>query len=267
MNRFSTHRNLNLAASLAAVFAFGMLVSSGVSAQGVYRVVGPDGKVSYSDQPPPASTGARPVGGATAAASSGGAALPSDLRQAAGRYPVTLYAGSDCAPCDTGRNFLTTRGIPFTEKTVNSSDDIAAFKRLSGRVQPAHAGGGRSAPQGLFGFRVEPVPGRGGLPQDLGSASGLSPAGSHTSGGSQGRGSACCLAGPKGTGTQGAGRDSGDRAGHQSQRHQVLDHGRATAAVDFLSQNVSVFTPPGVPSRQTWAFWCANTPTVTTPGH
>ena len=29
----------------------------------------------------------------------------------------------------------------------------------------------------------------------------------------------------------------------------------------------SVRTPCAVPSRQTWAFWCANTPTVTTPGH
>ena len=132
MNRFSIHRSDTFRAPLAIALTFGALLSTAVSAQGVYRVVGPDGKVTYSDQPPPASTNARPVGGATAAASSGGAALPSDLRQPAGRYPVTLYAGSDCAPCDTGRNFLTTRGIPFTEKTVNSSDDIAAFKRLSG---------------------------------------------------------------------------------------------------------------------------------------
>lgn len=32
-------------------------------------------------------------------------------------------------------------------------------------------------------------------------------------------------------------------------------------------QERSVFTPAGVPSRHSCAFWCANTPTVTTPGH
>ena len=30
---------------------------------------------------------------------------------------------------------------------------------------------------------------------------------------------------------------------------------------------VIVFTPVAVPSRHTSAFWCAKTPTVTTPGH
>lgn len=101
-----------------------------VAAQGVYRIVGPDGKVTYSDQPPPPAANARPVAGAPVAASSG--ALPLALRNAASRYPVTLYAGNDCAPCDKGRSFLSARGIPFTERTVNTNDDIAAFKRLSG---------------------------------------------------------------------------------------------------------------------------------------
>jgi hypothetical protein len=101
------------------------------SAQGVYRVVGPDGKVTYSDQPPPANANARPVGGTSSPAASS-AALPTELRQAATRYPVTLYAAkSDCAPCDSGRSFLSSRGIPFSEKTVSSQDDIAAFKRLT----------------------------------------------------------------------------------------------------------------------------------------
>ena len=131
MNRFSTHRYETFRAPLVIALTLGALLATGVSAQGVYRVVGPDGKVTYSDQPPPASANARPVGGASAAGSSS-AALPSELRQASGRYPVTLYAGADCAPCDSGRNFLVARGIPFAEKTVASGDDIAAFKRLSG---------------------------------------------------------------------------------------------------------------------------------------
>jgi glutaredoxin len=131
MKFVNAHRTGTFGAALAVAVAMSALFSPAVSAQGVYRVVGPDGKVTYSDQPPPASANARPVGGASATAASG-SALPSELRQATGRYPVTLYAGADCAPCDSGRNFLNARGIPFTEKTVSSADDIAAFKRLNG---------------------------------------------------------------------------------------------------------------------------------------
>lgn len=115
----------------AAATLLAALVAPPSLAQGVYRIVGPDGKVTYSDQPPPAAVNARPVAGA-ASTGSPGPTLPAEVRQAAGRYPVTLYSGSECAPCDSGRSFLSARGIPFSEKTVNSSDDFAAFKRLSG---------------------------------------------------------------------------------------------------------------------------------------
>ncbi|OOG84158.1 NrdH-redoxin [Hydrogenophaga sp. A37] len=115
---------------MAAAMLLGALATPWALAQGVYRIVGPDGRVSYSDQPPPPSANAKPVAGVSAGAS-GGAQLPSELRQVVGRYPVTLYTGSDCTPCNNGRNMLNARGIPYTEKTVNSADDGTAFKRLS----------------------------------------------------------------------------------------------------------------------------------------
>jgi glutaredoxin len=103
-------------------------------AQQVFRIVGPDGKVTFSDKPP-AEPGARaaaaPVAGA-AGAEGGGAALPFDLRQVAGRYPVTLYTGAECAPCAAGRNFLAARGIPYAEKTIATPQDVAALQRLTG---------------------------------------------------------------------------------------------------------------------------------------
>ena len=113
--------------------ALGALATSWASAQGVYRVVGPDGKVTYSDQPPPASAKASVVDGASAsAAAASNPQLPLELRQAVSRYPVTLYTTTDCAPCNTGRNLLNARGVPYTEKTVTSAEDVAALKRLSG---------------------------------------------------------------------------------------------------------------------------------------
>lgn len=109
------------------------LAASGAVAQGVYRIVGPDGRVTFSDQPPPASQGAQTVSpGARGSSAGTSAQLPFELRQIANRYPVTLYSGPDCAPCDSGRRMLTTRGIPFNERTVSTNEDLSALKRLSG---------------------------------------------------------------------------------------------------------------------------------------
>jgi glutaredoxin len=101
-------------------------------AQTVYRVVGPDGKVTFSDKPPAASdqatatgAGGKPLGGVTAV-------LPFELRQVASKYPVTLYTSSNCAPCGSGRTLLSSRGIPFAEKTINTAEDAAALQRISG---------------------------------------------------------------------------------------------------------------------------------------
>lgn len=111
------------------------LLAAPVLAQGVYRIVGPDGKVTFSDQPPPSSAPARQVGNTSAGASaSGGAQLPFELRQVSNRYPVTLYTGRDCAPCNSGRNLLNARGIPYSEKTIETAQDGEALKRLSGEA-------------------------------------------------------------------------------------------------------------------------------------
>lgn len=110
------------------------LVSVSALAQGVYRIVGPDGRVSYSDQPPPAAN-ARPVAsGAPGGAGSAGAQLPFELRQVASRYPVVLYTATECAPCNSGRNLLNARGIPYSEKTITTNEDAEALKRLSGQT-------------------------------------------------------------------------------------------------------------------------------------
>ena len=107
--------------------------ASGVSnAQQVYRIVGPDGKVTFSDKPPVEST-AKVT--AAAGASGGGvatASLPFELRQVVQKYPVTLYTGENCGPCQTAKTMLINRGIPFAEKSVMTPEDSQALQRLSG---------------------------------------------------------------------------------------------------------------------------------------
>lgn len=99
----------------------------GVQAQ-AQRSVGPGGRITYSD----AATAPAGSATATAAPSAGLANLPYGLAQVVQRYPVVLYASKDCAPCQSGRNLLVNRGVPFSEKTVESNDDVAALRRLSG---------------------------------------------------------------------------------------------------------------------------------------
>ncbi len=110
------------------------LVSVAALAQGVYRIVGPDGRVSYSDQPPPAANAKPVVSGAPGAAGGASAQLPFELRQVASRYPVVLYTSAECAPCNSGRNLLNARGIPYAERTISTNEDAEALKRLSGQA-------------------------------------------------------------------------------------------------------------------------------------
>lgn len=67
----------------------------------------------------------------------------------AARYPVTLYSSSNCAPCDSARQLLQARGIPFTEYTVGSAEDIEALQKLSGQNSLPFATIGR---QHLLGY-------------------------------------------------------------------------------------------------------------------
>lgn len=125
-----------LARPLAVLGAAAFLwagAASDACAQQVFKIVGPDGRITFSDKPPlnpevkaePAKTVSMRAGG------SGLAGLPFELRQAAQRYPVTLYTAAGCEPCARGRTFLSGRGIPFSEKTVSTAEDADALMRLA----------------------------------------------------------------------------------------------------------------------------------------
>ena len=122
--------------SLAVILAAATLCGAtfGVQAQTVYRIVGPDGKVTFSDKPPASAEQGKIAGtGVGANVSAGGnGALPFELRKVVAKYPVTLYTTQPCPPCDAGRAMLTSRGIPFTERTVTTAEDSAYLQRLMG---------------------------------------------------------------------------------------------------------------------------------------
>ena len=115
--------------STIALMLFGCaIMSSAAFAQ--YKYVAPDGRITYSDQPPPRNARAVEEKKVVAAAAPN-VSLPFEVQQATSKYPVTIYTGDKCAPCDEARSYLRNRGVPFAEKTVSSNDDIALFKQQS----------------------------------------------------------------------------------------------------------------------------------------
>jgi glutaredoxin len=116
-------------------WAFGVvaaLLATALAAQPIYRIVGPDGRVTYSDKPPAAAGLGKVTEAGRAPDADAANPLPLNLRTAARQYPVTLYTTANCTPCATGRALLVRRGVPFTEKTVSSPEDAEALHRLSG---------------------------------------------------------------------------------------------------------------------------------------
>ena len=105
---------------------------AGLQAQTIYRIVGPDGRVTFSDKAPldVSKATATNANGKPVVSSDGG--LPYELRQIVSRYPVTLYTGAACTPCNSGRLLLQSRGIPFTENTISTPEDAEALQRISG---------------------------------------------------------------------------------------------------------------------------------------
>jgi len=102
-----------------------------------YKVIGSDGRITYTDQPPLQAGDRMSQLKTPRVLSPADAALPADVRQAMQRYPVTLYVSSSCDPCDKGRDFLRQRGIPHVEKTVITAADGESLQRLTnGRDLP-----------------------------------------------------------------------------------------------------------------------------------
>ncbi len=136
------------AARLLAVSALAMCLP----AHALYKVVGPDGKVTYTDRVPGPSEGRVTPLGASGTAVSEPVDLPFELRQVATRYPVTLYAFADCTPCGSARALLRQRGVPYVEKLVLTEQDAAALQRLTGTREGPTLMIGQ---QPLLGFSAE----------------------------------------------------------------------------------------------------------------
>jgi glutaredoxin len=140
---FSIHDQPRTARLATFVAVAALLAGAATGAAAQYKIVGPDGRVTYTDKPP-APADARLATPGAGSTTGSGAALPAEVRQAMARYPVTLYAAKSCSPCDQARQWLKGRGIPFSEYSIESNADIAALQaKFGGREVPVITFGGQ----------------------------------------------------------------------------------------------------------------------------
>ena len=121
-----------------------LLVAPTVWAQ-QYRWVDENGRVHYTDTPPPAS--AKNAQKKNLKGSELGQQESYEMMQATRNAPVTLYTFTEChAPCQMARDVLNKRGVPFREKQVSSQQMLDELQKVSG---------GLSVPVLVVGAQVE----------------------------------------------------------------------------------------------------------------
>jgi glutaredoxin len=108
------------------------LMLAAPAAHALFKVVGPDGRVTYTDRPPSSSEGrALPVNRDTGAVVD--TTLPFALRAVVARFPVTLYTAIDCGDgCVMARSHLARRGIPYTERSASTLEEREQWMRIVG---------------------------------------------------------------------------------------------------------------------------------------
>ncbi|HUW49435.1 MAG TPA: glutaredoxin family protein [Sulfuricella sp.] len=120
---------------LAVLFCiFCMFAVYSAQSAPLYRWVDAEGKVHYTDQPPPAS--ARKIEEKQLNVQPpDNDSLPYAIRMAAKNFPVTLYNSGCGEACTSAREHLIKRGIPFSEKDAGTPDVQTELKKLVGSVE------------------------------------------------------------------------------------------------------------------------------------
>lgn len=92
------------------------------------------GQTVYSDQPPP--PGAKQVVTLSGQQRGDEPQMPFATRQAAEKFPVTLYTAANCTDvCKQARDLLNGRGVPFSEKMLKTEEETAELaKKLGGEA-------------------------------------------------------------------------------------------------------------------------------------
>ena len=107
-----------------------LALTSACAVAETYRWVDPAGRTGISDTPPPGRAHSVAKAGAGNVDTDG---LPFAVKHAVESFPVTLYTSADCvSECKQARDLLNARGVPFSEKMLQTPEDFNEIKALVG---------------------------------------------------------------------------------------------------------------------------------------
>lgn len=112
------------------------IVAVGAAAQGqqVYRYVDKDGRVVYTDRPPPADSKDVQAKRVTPNFIESDT-VPLAMTQAQERFPVTLYTFACGEFCQSAEALLNRRGVPFATVNVEDPKGAERLQQLTGELQ------------------------------------------------------------------------------------------------------------------------------------
>lgn len=126
-----------------------LLLGAGLANAQQYRWIDKDGRVQFTDAPPPPwakdvrRTNITPTKPAPAQ-------VPFEVARLQKDFPVTLYTSPNCKEgCELARAALNKRGVPFTEVQVWNPETNEQLKQVSGAVEVPTLQVGRSINRGF----------------------------------------------------------------------------------------------------------------------
>ena len=134
---------------LLSLLPVALLLTAGLAQAQQYRWVDKDGRVQFTDAPPP--PWAKDVRRTNITPAKPAAApMPFEVARAHKEFPVTLYTSPNCTEsCEMVRGALNKRGVPFKEVQVWNQETAEELKKVSGAVEVPTTLVGRQA---LTGF-------------------------------------------------------------------------------------------------------------------
>lgn len=130
---------------LGVLIGAGVLTLAAPHAETLYKSVGPDGRIVYSDHPPPDGRVLKSMSFQAGPASALPASAAEQLERlkalkkpvAAATGALVLYSAAWCGYCQKAKAYLGSKGVGYQEIDIDTPDGLAAF---------AQAGGGKGVP-------------------------------------------------------------------------------------------------------------------------
>jgi glutaredoxin len=120
-------------AGLILMAAWLAAASTPLAAAQLYQWKDAQGRMVYSDQAPPTSVRNAEQKNFTVSFIEGGEGYATKVARE--KHPITLYTSACGAPCDQARQLLIARGVPFSSKDLQASEEARnEVQKLTGKL-------------------------------------------------------------------------------------------------------------------------------------